>query len=355
MCVCVCVCVGVGVCVHAYMHAWCGVCVCVCVLWCIRMSVCEGVWCGVGLCVCVCVCAWGGRIYVVCRLIYCTPHTVSPHSPHLPTYLPHSSYTLHTPPTSSLPTLSTPPTLLLHSPHSPHSPHLSHLPHSSYTPHTSPHSSHTPPTDAFDIPCDSDQGCSDLCLPNQNIEKYACACPTGISLTSDEATCRKGKINELVKLIGASLSKLHTSVTALHTCVCILGPTTYCKFQMSAFKYFTMIECPFQRVLQAQLSCDPTLSSSQSPPPPLLFPLIPPFPSLTPKAPRRYLLFSSRDNIRSISMETQIYNDVILLSGLQNVIAIDYLMTSLEEGMMFFSDVLQNKIFSANLNGTGEG
>ena len=52
-------------------------------------------------------------------------------------------------------------------------------------------------------------------------------------------------------------------------------------------------------------------------------------------------------------METQIYNDVILLSGLQNVIAIDYLMTSLEEGMMFFSDVLQNKIFSVRLGSLG--
>ena len=45
-------------------------------------------------------------------------------------------------------------------------------------------------------------------------------------------------------LIGASLSEPHTSVTALSTCVylCLLGPTTYCKFQMSAFKflYFTI-------------------------------------------------------------------------------------------------------------------
>ena len=74
--------------------------------------------------------------------------------------------------------------------------------HTSHTPHTlptlSPHS-HSP-TEAFDIPCDSAQGCSDLCLPNQNLEKYACTCPTGISLTSDGATCRKGKINQLVKL-----------------------------------------------------------------------------------------------------------------------------------------------------------
>ena len=39
-------------------------------------------------------------------------------------------------------------------------------------------------------------------------------------------------------LIGASLSEPHTSVTALSTCVylCLLGPTTYRKFQMSEFK-----------------------------------------------------------------------------------------------------------------------
>ena len=44
----------------------------------------------------------------------------------------------------------------------------------------------------------------------------------------------------VVIIIGASLSEPHTSVTALSTCVCIyaclLGPTTYREFQMSAFK-----------------------------------------------------------------------------------------------------------------------
>ena len=48
-------------------------------------------------------------------------------------------------------------------------------------------------------------------------------------------------------LIGASLSEPHTSMTAMRKCVCIyaclFGPTTYCKFQMSTFKYFTMIAC----------------------------------------------------------------------------------------------------------------
>ena len=47
-------------------------------------------------------------------------------------------------------------------------------------------------------------------------------------------------------LIGASLSKPHTSATALRTCVsmlaCLLGLTTYRKFWMSVFKYFTKID-----------------------------------------------------------------------------------------------------------------
>ena len=98
---------------------------------------------------------------------------------------------------------------------------------------------------------------------------------------------------------------------------------------------------------------------------PILFPTLPhppphppfhppPSSSLNPKAPRRYLLFACRNNIRRISMDTQIYNDVILLSGLHNAIGIDYLMTSAEEGMMFFTEEFQNKILSAHLNGTGE-
>ena len=37
-----------------------------------------------------------------------------------------------------------------------------------------------------------------------------------------------------------------SDVTALCTCVCmlvcLLGLTTYCKFQMSAFKYFTQVD-----------------------------------------------------------------------------------------------------------------
>ena len=67
--------------------------------------------------------------------------------------------------------------------------------------------------------------------------------------------------------------------------------------------------------------------------------------------PQRYLLIAARTTVRRISMEMQSYNDVILVSGLYNAIAIDYLLTGPEEGMMFWTDV--TKIYAANLNGTG--
>lgn len=42
-----------------------------------------------------------------------------------------------------------------------------------------------PSPDSFDHPCERDQGCSDLCLPNQGVRKFTCACPTGITLKDD--------------------------------------------------------------------------------------------------------------------------------------------------------------------------
>ena len=46
--------------------------------------------------------------------------------------------------------------------------------------------------------------------------------------------------------IGVNLSESHTSCIAqvrVYVCLlaCLLGPITYCKFQMRAIKYFTMI------------------------------------------------------------------------------------------------------------------
>ena len=58
-------------------------------------------------------------------------------------------------------------------------------------------------------------------------------------------------------IIGVTLSEPHTSVTALHTCTCVcvfacclLGLTTYHKFQMSAIKYFTKTMPTRAKVLQ---------------------------------------------------------------------------------------------------------
>ena len=49
-----------------------------------------------------------------------------------------------------------------------------------------------------------------------------------------------------MSVIGASLSKLHTGVTALLTGVCMLvglfGPATYYKFKTTTFEYFSKID-----------------------------------------------------------------------------------------------------------------
>ena len=52
------------------------------------------------------------------------------------------------------------------------------------------------------------------------------------------------------KIIEMSMSKPHTSVTALPAC--FLEPTIYRNFQMSAFKYFTKIECPCRCVAEKE-------------------------------------------------------------------------------------------------------
>ena len=51
-------------------------------------------------------------------------------------------------------------------------------------------------------------------------------------------------------------SNPYTSMTALHTCmcilVCLLGPTTYHKFHMSALKYFIKDKCSQWHVFQCR-------------------------------------------------------------------------------------------------------
>ena len=61
-------------------------------------------------------------------------------------------------------------------------------------------------------------------------------------------------------MIGTSLNEPHANMTALCTCVCmliaclltcLLGPTTYYKFQMSIFKYFTKIDISCMKHVKA--------------------------------------------------------------------------------------------------------
>ena len=71
----------------------------------------------------------------------------------------------------------------------------------------------------------------------------------------------------LACIIEASLNKRHTSVTALYTVrVCLLGPTTYRKFQMSAFNSFSKVvhvyPCVFQFTQWECSYCMPDCSVS---------------------------------------------------------------------------------------------
>ena len=46
------------------------------------------------------------------------------------------------------------------------------------------------------------------------------------------------------------------------------------------------------------------------------------------------------------------HNDVALISGLNNTLAIDYRLTALGEGQMIFSDKVVDTIFTADFDGT---
>ena len=56
-----------------------------------------------------------------------------------------------------------------------------------------------------------------------------------------------------------------------------------------------------------------------------------------------YLLFAARSTIRRISMDTEDYDDVILMSGLRNAVALDYLITGPDEGLIFWADDLARR------------
>ena len=87
-----------------------------------------------------------------------------------------------------------------------------------------------------------------------NIEPLVVLFTAALCTLKQTAVFHSGHWKGTREFTGASLSEPHTSMTALRKRVCMLvclfGPTTYHKFYMSTFKYFTMMECPRRRVLQ---------------------------------------------------------------------------------------------------------
>ena len=47
------------------------------------------------------------------------------------------------------------------------------------------------------------------------------------------------------------------------------------------------------------------------------------------------------------------YNDVSLVSGLNNTLAIDYQLTAPGEGKIIFTDKIMDRVFTANFDGSG--
>ena len=75
----------------------------------------------------------------------------------------------------------------------------------------------------------------------------------------------------------------------------------------------------------------------------------------TPTVPPLFLLIASRTDVRRISMDPSLndYNDVSLVSGLNNTLAIDYRLTAIGEGQMIFTDKILDTIYTANFDGSG--
>ncbi len=72
-------------------------------------------------------------------------------------------------------------------------------------------------------------------------------------------------------------------------------------------------------------------------------------------APDEFILISGRHSIRRISLDDEEdLNDVTLVSGLRNVLTLDYSMTTPTDGIMLYSDTVLHTIYTANLNGTSE-
>ena len=67
------------------------------------------------------------------------------------------------------------------------------------------------------------------------------------------------------------------------------------------------------------------------------------------------MLIASHDTVRRISLDPEIndFSDITLIDGLNITLALDYRLTGVGQGEIIFSDKVYNKIYAANLDGSG--
>lgn len=71
-------------------------------------------------------------------------------------------------------------------------------------------------------------------------------------------------------------------------------------------------------------------------------------------APSLYLLFTTSNSIRRLSLESNEYHDVSLISDLHMVSYVDYYLTSAMEGRIYWSDPINQAIMMSNIDGTNK-
>ena len=71
--------------------------------------------------------------------------------------------------------------------------------------------------------------------------------------------------------------------------------------------------------------------------------------------PPTYMLIAAEYFVRRISLDPKLnnFNDVALISGLNNTLALDYRLTGVGKGQIIFADKVYDAIYTSNLDGTG--
>ena len=67
------------------------------------------------------------------------------------------------------------------------------------------------------------------------------------------------------------------------------------------------------------------------------------------------MLVATRKSVRRISLDPELnnFNDVSIISGLSNTLALDYRLTGEGEGEIFYADKTLDVIYASKLDGSG--